>query len=88
MNPRIYEALACGALVVSEPRPELYARVPQLPTFTHADEAVAIVADLLAPAAAEEVERLRGRCAAALAGDTYAARLQTVLAVVGAQVAA
>ena len=34
MNPRVYEALACGALVVSQPRPELCEVLPELPTFT------------------------------------------------------
>jgi spore maturation protein CgeB len=86
MNPRIYEALACGALVVSEWRPEL-ARVPDLPTFDRPAECVALVRTLLA-AEADEVERLRGRCAVALADDTYAARLQTVLTVMRAEVAA
>jgi spore maturation protein CgeB len=86
MNPRIYEALACGALVVSEWRPEL-ARVPDLPTFDRPAECVAMVRTLLA-AEADELERLRGRCAVALADDTYAARLQTVLAVTRAEVAA
>lgn len=33
MNPRIVEALACGALVLSEPRPALTSALPELPTF-------------------------------------------------------
>lgn len=87
MNPRIYEALACGAFVVSEGRPELRARVPMLPTFDDPESCVALVETLLA-ASVDEFESLRGRCAAALAGDTYAARLQTVCAVMGQEVAA
>jgi hypothetical protein len=86
LNPRVYEALACGALVVSEWRPEVETRVPELPTFRTADECVALVADLLANPV--RAEALRIRCAARLKPDTYAARLQTVLSVAGAEVAA
>lgn len=86
MNPRIYEALACGALVVSEWRPELTERVPELPTFRAEQEAVSLIRNLLTdPALAESI---RVACAARLAGDTYEARLRTVLASVGQAVAA
>lgn len=86
LNPRVYEALACGALVVSEWRPELDTLVPELPTFRSADECTRLVQHLLD--APEEAEAIRVACAARLAGHTYAARLQTVLGVVGAEVAA
>lgn len=86
LNPRVYEALACGALVVSEWRPEIEAIVPELPTFRTEDECVAIVRELLGDPA--RAETIRARCAARLQPHTYAARLQTVLATVGVEVAA
>jgi spore maturation protein CgeB len=81
LNPRIYEAVACGALVLSDPRPELTRLVPSLPTFGSAAECVTAVADFLAH---PTVLQARARaCRAELAGQTYAARLQAVLATVG-----
>lgn len=86
LNPRVYEALACGALVVSEWRPEVTNLVPELPTFRSVEECVSIVAALLGdPTAAEAI---RVRCMERLAPHTYAARLRTVLSVACAQVAA
>jgi len=86
LNPRIYEALACGALVVSEWRPEIETLVPELPTFRSVGECLAHVDYFLAhPATAADVQ---AQCAARLAGHTYAARLQTVLTTVGSAVAA
>jgi hypothetical protein len=87
LNPRVYEALACGALVVSEWRPEVDAIVPELPTFRSEAACVALVASLLE--APDQGEAIRAQCAARLAPHTYAARLQTVLATCGiAEVAA
>lgn len=86
LNPRVYEALACGALVISEWRPAIDALVPELPTFWTEAECVALVHDLLADP--EKAEAIRVACAARLADHTYAARLQTVLATVRAEVAA
>ena len=86
LNPRVYEALACGALVVSEWRPEVDQIVPELPTFRTAEECVAVVGNLLADP--ERAEAIRAQCAARLKSHTYAARLQTVLATVGSAVAA
>ncbi|MCA3239878.1 MAG: glycosyltransferase [Rubrivivax sp.] len=81
MNPRIHEALACGALVISEPRDEITARLPELPTFTTPAEAVAQVRRWSAdPAAAAALQR---GCAERLAGEHYAARLGTVLRALG-----
>jgi spore maturation protein CgeB len=81
LNPRVYEALACGALVVSEWRPEVDTLVPELPTFRTAAEAVDVVHGLLADPA--RAETLRVACAARLAEHTYAARLRTVLTTCG-----
>jgi hypothetical protein len=86
LNPRVYEALACGALVVSEWRPEVDDVVPELPTFRKEAECVELVRGLLADPA--RAEAIRVQCAARLAPHTYAARLQTVLATVGSAVVA
>jgi spore maturation protein CgeB len=86
LNPRVYEALACGALVVSEWRPEVDQIVPELPTFATEAECVALVSDFLANP--EKAEAIRVQCAARLAPHTYAARLHTVLQTVGMAVAA
>jgi hypothetical protein len=77
LNPRVYEALACGALVVSEGRPEIEKLVPEMPTFTSASELVNVIEDLLADAGRRE--ELRAACARRLSGATYAARLRTVM---------
>jgi Glycosyl transferase family 2/Glycosyl transferases group 1 len=79
LNPRVYEAIACGALVVSEWRPEIEALVPEMPTFRTEDELVPTVEQLLAdPARCEE---LRTACAARLSVHTYARRLKTAIEV-------
>ncbi len=86
MNPRIYEALACGSLVVSEWRPEIAELVPELPTFTAEDECVELIRTLLADPAHAETIRLA--CADRLQAHIYANRLQTVLSRIGLEVAA
>lgn len=77
LNPRIVEALACGALVLSEPRPGLARAVPELPTFRSEPEAAALIEHFLASPA----ERLRVQdvCAARLADATYRERLRTAM---------
>jgi len=77
MNPRICEALACGALVISEPRDDLARLMPGLPTFTNEAEAAALIRRFLA----DRAERLavQRACAARLADATYAQRLRTVM---------
>ncbi len=77
LNPRIYEALACGALVVSEKRPEMETLVPELPTFDGETELVELLPDLLSQP--ERIDELRAVCARRLSGATYTARLRTVL---------
>ena len=77
MNPRICEALACGALVLSEPRDDLARVVPELPTFRTEAEAAALIEHFLAdPADRCAVQRA---CAARLADATYSQRLRTVM---------
>ena len=86
LNPRVYEATACGALVVSEWRPEIDSLVPELPTFRTEAECVDLISHLLAYPA--EAEAIRHQCAVRLEPHTYAARLQTMLATMGLAVAA
>lgn len=77
LNPRIYEALGCGALVISEHRPELDALCPELPAFRTIDEMELLISRYL------QDEKLfaqtRKACIRRLARHTYAARLETVL---------
>jgi spore maturation protein CgeB len=77
MNPRIYEALACGALVISEPREEITKVFPGLPTFKGAKELVGLLEYYL------DEDQMResclAECRARLAGHTYGDRLKTIL---------
>jgi len=75
MNPRIYEALACGALVVSERRPEIEQLCPELPVFDGSEEMIALVEGLLADPV--RFAAIRKACIRRLAGHTYAHRLYT-----------
>ena len=77
LNPRVYEATACGALVVSQWRPELDELVPEMPTFRTEAELVATIERLLTDDAA--FERIRAACAARLAPHTYTQRLRTIM---------
>lgn len=81
LNPRVYEAFACGALVISEWRPEADRLVPEMPTFRTEAECLALVADYLAHP--EKAEAVRLACWARIRPHTYAARLRTVLDAVG-----
>jgi len=83
MNPRIYEALACGAAVVSERRAEVGDVFPELPQFDTADELVGIVQGLLAEPT--RLEDVRTRCRARLEGHGYGDRLARVLAIAAAK---
>ena len=77
MNPRIHEALACGALVISEPRAEIAQRLPGLPTFDSAEALQAHVTHFLADAQARQA--LQADCAALLRDQHYAQRLRHVI---------
>ena len=79
LNPRVYEAFACGALVASEWRPEADTLLPEMPTFRSVTECVDLVADLLAHP--DRAEAIRVACAERIRPHTYRARLQTVLEV-------
>ncbi len=77
MNPRICEALACGALVISEPRDDLARLIPELPTFGSPAEAAALIESFIANSA--ERLRVQRACIARLADATYAQRLRSVM---------
>jgi predicted O-methyltransferase YrrM len=78
MNPRIYEALGCGALVVSERRPEIEQLCPEMPIFDSFDEMVTVIEGLLSDPA--RLDSVRKACIRRLAGHTYAHRLFTAVA--------
>jgi hypothetical protein len=79
MNPRIYEALACGALVVSEEREEITEVFPELPTFSDSRSLLTTLEKLLANESATRTLLQKNR--ARLHGHTYADRLAKVLQV-------
>jgi hypothetical protein len=77
LNPRIYEALACGALVVSEWRPEVETLVPDLPTFRTVDECQQLVLELLADP--DRARQIQAACWASIQPHTYAQRLTQIV---------
>ena len=79
MNPRIYEALACGALVVSEERDEIKEIFPELPTFTDSRSLLTTLEQLLGNEHTTRTLLQQNR--ARLEGHTYADRLAKVLQV-------
>ena len=79
MNPRIYEALACGALVLSQQRPEVEQEFPELPVFNSDDELVESMREMLGDDA--KCDRLLWQCQKRLFTHSYANRLRTILAI-------
>ena len=77
MNPRIYEALACGAIVVSEARPELSLVFPEIPLFSDATQLVETVRDLLTNE--ERYHTLKQVCRERIRAHTYRQRLWRVV---------
>ena len=77
LNPRVVEALACGALVVSEPRSELLRHFPELPVFDGEDALVDTVRRLLRDRG--EHDRVLAACRARLDCHRYQDRLQAAL---------
>lgn len=72
-SPRTFEALACGALVVSERREGVLATFPELPVFDHEDELVPLVRRLLGDA--QERKHRLSACRQTLPRHRYADRL-------------
>ena len=77
LNPRIYEALACRALVISEWRPEMSLTFPGVPTFTNVDEMMAQVKGMLSNDEART--RTLHLVSHEIAHHTYTNRLRRVL---------
>ena len=77
LNPRVYESLGCGALVISERRPEVQQLFPELPAFDDADEMVTHVERLLRDE--HECVRLKLSCRERLWSHSYAKRLTTIM---------
>ena len=78
LNPRVYEALACGAVVVSETRSELPTVFPDLPLFSNDVELVHAVKNLIQ--SDEAYSAVKQACRAKLAAHSYRERLLHVLA--------
>jgi len=81
MNPRIYEAIACGAVVVSEARDEIKEAFPMLPQFSTAEELSEIVEDLLVDE--NKYQIIKNDCKKNLLSHSYGARLKTVADITG-----
>ncbi|HEX3436592.1 MAG TPA: glycosyltransferase [Pseudacidobacterium sp.] len=79
MNPRVYEALGCGALVISEYRPELDTICPELPLFRNWEEMETLIDLYLHDEGL--FAQTRKACIRRVAIHTYARRLATVLSV-------
>jgi Glycosyl transferases group 1 len=79
LNPRIYEALACGAAVISEVRPEILEMFPELPTFSSNEQLITGVQELLATEDKRNDILFGSRVR--LRDHTYATRLGTALAI-------
>jgi hypothetical protein len=77
LNPRVYEATACGSLVVTQDRPELSALCPEMPVFQTAEDLASLLEQLLHDEA--KFELLRRACAQRLAQHSYAERLRRAL---------
>ncbi len=80
LNPRVYEGLACGALVISEHRPELDTVCPELPVFRTAEEMEFQIDRHLRDH--ELFARVRKACIRRLASHTYAQRLAMAMSAV------
>jgi hypothetical protein len=77
MNPRIYEALACGALVISEHRPEVESVFPELPSFKRQEDLKPLVRKYLDDPAL--LHQTLEACYRRLTGHSYADRLRDVI---------
>ena len=77
LNPRIYEALGCGALVISEHRSELDSVFPELPVFHSPDELESQMERYLLDQ--DLYARTRKACIRRVAAHCYSHRLHTAL---------
>jgi lipopolysaccharide biosynthesis protein len=72
----VYEGLACGALVISEHRPELNTLCPEVPVFRSIEEMESLIEFYLRDA--NRFAHVRRACIRRFASQTYAARLANV----------
>jgi spore maturation protein CgeB len=77
MNPRVYEALACGAVVVSETRGELSKVFPELPLFSNTQQLLEIIRGL--ETNDEAYQQVKTACQQRLQTHNYTDRLSRVL---------
>lgn len=77
MNPRIYEAIACGAVVVSEERSELSEVFPELPVFSNARQLLEIIRNLETDR--EAYQQVKTACQQRVQTHSYTERLSRVL---------
>ena len=76
-NPRSYEAVACGAVVVSEPREEIKKIFPEMPVFENSEQLVEIIKELLTDE--NKYEAVRKNCFQRLKGHAYVDRLKRII---------
>jgi hypothetical protein len=77
LNPRVYESLGCGALAISERRPEVQQLFPELPAFDDAQDLVTQVTRLLQDE--REYTQLRRKCRERLCLHSYTNRLAKIM---------
>jgi Glycosyl transferase family 2/Glycosyl transferases group 1 len=77
MNPRVYEALACGAVVVSEARSELSEVFPGLPLFSDPQQLLDTISAL--ESNDEAYQTVKTVCREKLEKHSYTERLRFVL---------
>lgn len=79
MNPRVYEALACGAMVVSERRPEISETFPEMPLFSSEEELLQQTKQYLDDLGLRE--HVLAQCRQRLQGHSYVDRLRRALSI-------
>ncbi|GAX60135.1 glycosyl transferase family [Candidatus Scalindua japonica] len=80
MNPRIYESLACGSLVVSEYRTEIKKFFPEMRVFNNSSQLLDIVTYFLNNE--KDYETLQKNCYQRLKGHKYIDRLKKIISIV------
>ncbi len=81
MNPRVYEAIACGAVVVSEARGEVSELFPELPLFSDSKQLVDKIGTLQSDN--EAYNRVKRICQERVQAHSYKERLRRVLETLG-----
>jgi hypothetical protein len=81
MNPRVYEAIACGAVVVSEARCEVSEVFPELPLFEDSGQLLEKIGALQSDD--EDYARVKSVCQERVHAHSYKERLRQVLDTLG-----